>query len=347
MRTTGLLSIVGSFCFILVLAAGIPFTAEGGTPAPPPKPITIRVAFTETPTSITYLSTVKCAKNIETRSNGRLHFEFYPTNQLVPADQVFEALKSGAIDMNACYMGLFVGIEPMIGGLQLPFGYISRDHGWAAWQAGLRELLEKAVVKHNQKILALSCPTSRGSAIFTRKFSVKVPTDLKGHKIRVAGPDQSQLIAGCGGAPVTMPASEYYEALGRGTIEGVITGVEMSIARSLYEVVDNMCLLDFDWGLTYYAMNLDLWNKLSPDLQALLVEEFGEKYWKVETDFLPEYYDAAIKKYQAAKVAIYDPIPAERVLWRDLTKDTVSRWTTKVGEPGKKWLDVIDKTRPK
>ena len=345
MRKRGLLALLGSVCLILVLAAVIPFTAEGATPAP--KPITIKVAFIETMTSITYLKTVEYAKKVEARSDGRLHFEFYPANQLVPANQMFQSLKVGAIDMNACHMGLFAGIEPMIAGFQLPFGYLNRDHGWAAWQAGQKELLEKALLKHNQKVLALSCPTLRGGALFSRKFSVKGPKDLKGRKIRVGGIEQSQMIAACGGAPVTMPASEYYEALERGTIEGVITGVEMSIDRSMYEVCDNLCLFDFDWAFTYFAMNLDLWNKLSPDLQAILADEFGEKYWKAQTNALPDLYNAAIKKYQAVKAVIYDPSPADRVLWLETSKDIQDRWVAKVGEPGKKWIEIIDKTKPK
>lgn len=345
MEKRKLLALIGSFCLILALAAAIPFTAEGGTPTPASTSIIIRVALSEAPTSITFLKTQECAKNTEARSGGRLRFELYPLNQLVGQKLAFDTVKSGAIEMIAMSMALFEGIVPLEGGFRLPFLYESRDHGYAAWQAGQKDLMQEALDKHKHKILAFSCPTSRGSAIFTT-FPVRIPGDLKGHKIRVTG-GQGPVIAAAGGAPVTMPAAEYYMALERKTIDGVITGIEMGIGRSLYEVVRYACLVELDQGFTFFSMNMDFFNKLPRDLQTILMEEFGEKYWQAETKALPEAYAAAMKKYKDAGVVFYEPTPTERTLWRELTTEKVREWTAKVGEPGKKWLEISDKTRPK
>lgn len=271
MRKRELLTLIGSVCLILVLAATIPFTAEGA-------PITIKVSTTESPTSIGFVCVEKCVRNIEARSNGRLRFELYPLNQLVEEKQAFDAVKSGAVDMIAMSMALFEGIVPLEGGFRVPFLYQSRDHTLAAWQAGQKDLIQKEFEKHNQKVLGFSNPTTRGSVLFTT-FPVKGPADLKGKKIRVTG-GQGKAIAAAGGAPVTMPASEYYMALKMGTIDGLLTGIELGIGRSLQEVVKYACPIDLDWASKFFAMNLAFFNKLPSDLQTIIINGFDE-YWEI------------------------------------------------------------------
>ena len=48
-------------------------------------------------------------------------------------------------------------------------------------------------------------------------------TELNGLKMRVAGKVPSQIVERMGGTPVSMTAESIYEALQRGTIDGMVT----------------------------------------------------------------------------------------------------------------------------
>lgn len=362
MKKKKLLIIVSTICLALILVA-LPLVAaceeeeappaEEEEEAPPAEEeeeeeeetFVIRVSLTGSEDSLEYRTAAAVAENVEERSNGRLQFEMYPLSELVEAPANFDAVKTGTIEMYIGSMVYFEKTVTVLQGLTLPL-YESREHTYAAWKAGQRDLMQAALEEHNIKILGTNfwCPTGIGGAIFT-KFPVHVPADLEGYLIRAPGVADQAVVTNAGGTVASMPAAEQYLALQQGTIDGTITIYELAKDRSLHEVVDYICRFRNGFGSSFFPMNLDFFNSLPSDLQQIIEEEFGDKCWDIATEIVEEAYAAVNELYEDTGLIIYDPTSAELESWWALSESVVNDWVTSMGEVGEEWIDCVENTR--
>jgi len=287
---------------------------------------------------------------VKARSGGRVDFVYYPTEQLAKMAQGFEALSTGICDIWYSFYGLYVGTVPLFNYSQLTFQFINVPHIQAAYEAGVKDILDTDLKKHNQIILAqLNSSGDIGSCFFTNNKQVKAPADLKGLKIRVPSAEMGRLVELCGGAPVSMSSAEYVMALQKGTIDGVCTDLEGGSKQKLQDMITNVSVINMQFPTVYTNMNLTTWNKLPPDLQAIFTEEFGKKIWQALRDMAPQIGAANTKVFLDKNVALYYPTEAELIQWREIAKPLPEMWiaTPGVGDTGRKILDIIAKTRPK
>jgi TRAP-type C4-dicarboxylate transport system substrate-binding protein len=94
--------------------------------------------------------------------------------------------------------------------------------------------------------------------------------DFKGMKLRVAQPEQGELVRRFGGVSITMGAPEVPSALDRGVVDGIFTaGVGAVLWKDLlkygYVLIVNV-------NNSYFIANTEAYNKLAPGLQAKLRE---------------------------------------------------------------------------
>jgi TRAP-type C4-dicarboxylate transport system substrate-binding protein len=96
---------------------------------------------------------------------------------------------------------------------------------------------------------------------------------MKGLRIRFASPTIREFVAALGGTPVGVAPTEQVEQLQKGTIDGVFidyggAGIAFKMGGILkYSTEMYSYVSSFGVG-----MNPDFWNKLPPDLQALVTK---------------------------------------------------------------------------
>jgi TRAP-type C4-dicarboxylate transport system substrate-binding protein len=94
--------------------------------------------------------------------------------------------------------------------------------------------------------------------------------DIKGMKLRVAQPEQGELVRRFGGVSITMSAPEVPSALDRGVVDGIFTaGVGAVLWKDLLKYAYVMIV---NVNNSYFIANTDAYRKLSPGLQAKLRE---------------------------------------------------------------------------
>ncbi|SFH41613.1 TRAP-type C4-dicarboxylate transport system, substrate-binding protein [Palleronia marisminoris] len=103
---------------------------------------------------------------------------------------------------------------------------------WDAWDAGL---LQDEFPRAKPLALWLSEP----NVFIMKDKDIRTPADVEGLKIRVSGSAAGQLVEALGGTPVQMPASEMYNALQTGLIDGIITGASAISDFRLDEVANS------------------------------------------------------------------------------------------------------------
>ena len=126
-------------------------------------------------------------------------------------------------------------------------------------------------LRHVEYVLAV---LDNGPPMVVSRRAITAPMDFKGKVVRTYDKATSELIHTLGGAPSTMPVSDVYPALQRGTVQAAIGGIQGISGLKEYEV--SKYLLDsngaFGVGVTLYVMNAAALNSLPPDLQKVVIE---------------------------------------------------------------------------
>ncbi len=120
--------------------------------------------------------------------------------------------------------------------------------------------------------------------IMTKK-PIKTAADIKGLRLK-ANAENADIVKNLGGAPVTMPVSETYDALSRGIVDGTLFPVEALQGFKIGEVVKTVLE---DYGMSYMTsmyvvMNKAKWDSIPPaDQKAIeqINDEYNEKIAKL------------------------------------------------------------------
>lgn len=139
------------------------------------------------------------------------------------------------------------------------------------------------------KDVKLLVQTTVGMAWFhTSKSPIRKLNDLKGKTLRVLGEELILLMKALGANPVKMPASELYEALQKGIVDGYILPAETLISLRGGEVTRyHTKSYYFNPMVEHIIMNLDKWNSLPQDIQQVIL---NASKW---------YEDEALRRFEA------------------------------------------------
>ena len=174
--------------------------------------------------------------------------------------------------------------------------------------------------------------------------------DLKGKKIRVYATTLGDFVEGAGGTSVTVAFSEVIPALEKGVVDCGITGTMSAYTANWQQVATHAYTLRVGWGLAFGAMNMDKWNSMSADKQALFQTEINaltERMW-AETATEDE---VAISCITGGECAVGEPgdmklvePSAEDLAIRDkiATEVVLARWAERCGpECAENWNNTV------
>src|SRR5690606_23484119 len=113
--------------------------------------------------------------------------------------------------------------------------------------------------------------------LMTTKGPVETPEDTKGLKIRSPGGVQEVVVDAIGSVPVSMPATDIYTALQRGTIDGVSASLDTLSQYSLQDIGKSVTTNgQFGFVSIAYVINEKLWSGLGAEQQKLLSDAASE-----------------------------------------------------------------------
>jgi TRAP-type C4-dicarboxylate transport system substrate-binding protein len=221
---------------------------------------------------------------IEADSNGELTVRVYPGGELGagPMEQYVRALQ-GVADITwglAGYTSSQFG-KSMVVELPgaIPDGMTGYDMMWNAYDTSLSSEFP------GTRPLALW--VSEPNVFIMKDHEIRTPSDLSGLKIRVSGSVAGAFVNEMGGTPVQMPATEMYNALQTGLIDGIITGSSAITDFKLDEVANSYTLgAPLGHILFYLVMNQQRYDSLSSEQQAIIdansgrgLSQSGEETW--------------------------------------------------------------------
>jgi TRAP-type C4-dicarboxylate transport system substrate-binding protein len=202
-------------------------------------------------------------EEIEKATNGELKVRLHLAGTLqINASNITQAVGENIVQMGD---DLFNSGNITVAGIpRLPM-LIQSYEDFAKADAVLAPYIAKAFARKGVTVLASY--TYPLQFVWGRK-RIESLDDIKGMKLRVAQPEQGELVRRFGGVSITMGAPEVPSALDRGVVDGIFTaGVGAVLWKDLLKYG---FVLIVNVNNSYFIVNTDAFNKLSPDLQAKL-----------------------------------------------------------------------------
>lgn len=214
------------------------------------------------------------ADKVTQRTKGEVTIKVFPAEQLGKEADLIQQVKSGALDISAPSMPVLSNLVPALEIASAPFLWAD----WAqaekvitgpAFQAQFDELRDKHNVQMLSKIWYWGW---RNLTTGTR--AVKRPEDMAGLKIRVPeSPVWVEMIRAMGAAATPIPFGEVYTALQQKTVDGQENPIPTIYSRKFYEVQAHLTMTRHMLQNNTIIINKRSLEKLSPELQKVLMEE--------------------------------------------------------------------------
>jgi TRAP-type C4-dicarboxylate transport system substrate-binding protein len=206
-------------------------------------------------------------------AQGHTTTRFY-AGELVKVGGGLDALTGGAVDIVAPLLAPYhAGRFPLSDISQLPVFGTDSPAITRAFQKLMdsdEELIDgKTFYQYevaDKGIVAWPLGATGAYTISTTGKEIKTPEDLQGLPVRAGTALQTVTLEKLGVTPVTMPAAQAFEALSRGTIEGILLSVgdwkSYSLTDLLKFTIDGVSLGHWE---SYLAMSQSAWDRLSSE----------------------------------------------------------------------------------
>jgi TRAP-type C4-dicarboxylate transport system substrate-binding protein len=271
--------------------------------------------------------------DVNQKGKGDLEIKYIGGPETMPGFKQFEALRNGVVDM-------IFGCESYYGRQVSGAAYthLTRLNPVTERSSGYYDFRNELLNKQNVYYLGRA-----EFGVWFHVFTNKKPknlADMKGQKIRVSA-TYEPFVKSLGAVPVTMPGSDIYTALERGTIDGyawaVLGNVQMGwVDVCKYILEPRIYQMNIE-GL----INLKTWEKLSSEHQKLLTDcmiENEKKYQSIMADISEKEY----KKMQEKGMQVVKFSPEETKTYVDMAYkagwDEVIKQNPELGKKLKKML---------
>jgi TRAP-type C4-dicarboxylate transport system substrate-binding protein len=316
----------------IMIAAGCLFlvvTVLGPTPASSAEAIKLRLSNALAPGTFQNKELLPAfAKEIKEKTGGNVTVELYPGGQLYGHEETAEALQRGGVEMGLLSINHWVGFDPIFCWNDYPFLVYDLNY-FMQRENKILPITEKSLEKINVKLLAF-VPYS--STCIASKGLIQKPGDVKGSRIRGVSDPFFDAIKAWGGVPAAVSASEMYDAMAKGALDGVMTGWESVEKRKLYEVTKYVAgpTSASIWGI---FINLRTWNKLPQDVKAVMDTAAKNAYKKgfQEQDKIDE---GSIKFLKDRGINVKIFTLEENIAWKKATKPAYEMYLKRCADKG-------------
>jgi TRAP-type C4-dicarboxylate transport system substrate-binding protein len=208
--------------------------------------------------------------DVKEKTNGRVILHPYWASSLAPGKEAVPGVKGGLIDIGQFQTFNQPGEFPVSDVAGLPF--IVKDPRGVI--EGLRKLYEEGLMPEYDgkgfKLLDFHAPGMMYALL--REKKIDTLAGFKGLKIRGSSPVSFDMIKSFGAAPIALSSTDLYMSLDRGVIDGLLSSPGFMAPFKLYEVSKYFLEQPMFAGNMFFAMHQKTWDKLSPDLQKIMME---------------------------------------------------------------------------
>lgn len=210
------------------------------------------------------------AERIREQSGGRIDYTLDCGGVIAPMGEAINRVEQGVVDV-AWDIPLIYGARYAPLALTAVPGVFDDPEpaAGALWQ-----LYEDGILPHEEGV-RVAFYQVYNNMVFWSVDPIEDLTALAGLKVAAGSRERANLISALGGEAMGLRAPEYYQALARGAIGGVMTNASAVRDLSLGEYLDNAVIGPLGGGISVVVMNPGFYNSLPEDLRAVIDANTG------------------------------------------------------------------------
>ena len=267
-----------------------------------------------------------------------LEIQVYPGASLFKANEQWNAMVNGQLDISSFPLDYASGKVRDFGATLMP-GLV-RSHARAARLNDSPFMKDIRAKIENAGVIVLADAWLAG-AVASKKGCIRKPEDIKGLKIRSAGPTFAAMWQAAGASIVSIPSNEVYNALQTGVADATDTSTGSFVSFRIYEQVkcitapgDNALWFMYEPVL----MSKKNFEKLTQKQKDVLIMA-GKKAQDFFAKAAPGLDDEMVNTFKKNNVEVVTMSPAEYDAWVNVARESSYMEFAKEVPDGKKLID--------
>ncbi|MCC2097784.1 MAG: TRAP transporter substrate-binding protein [Hyphomicrobiales bacterium] len=174
--------------------------------------------------------------------------------------------------------------------------------------------------------------TNNPSILFTRERAVRTLADMNGLKVRIPDPVSASIVEAWGAIPVSLPATETYNALSTGIVDAVLIDASAVGSYKLHEITKYVTT-DIPGALSTFTliMNKGAWDGLSEEQRGILAAETGKELSMEAAAAFKGAGNKGMEMLAAANIELIELGDTERAAFVDAMQGPVSEFLISQG----------------
>ena len=247
-------------------------------------------------------------------ANVELDVQVYPGASLFKPNEQWNALVNGQLDISSFPLDYASGKVRAFGATLMPGLVRSHERALRVNSSPFMKDIKAQIDKAGVIVLA---DAWLAGAIASKKGCIRKPDDIKGLKVRSAGPTFAAMWQAAGASIVSIPSNEVYNALQTGVADATDTSSGSFVSFRIYEQVK--CLTAPGNNALWFMyepllMSKKSFSRLNKKQQDVLMQA-GRKSQEYFAKEAPGLDAEMVKVFKDHKVEVVTLTPAEYDLW--------------------------------
>src|SRR5690242_20457694 len=271
-------------------------------------------------------------------ANVDLDVQVYPGASLFKPNDQWNAMVNGQLDISSFPLDYASGKVRAFGATLMPGLVRNHDRAVKLNDSQFMKDIKSEITKHGVVVLA---DAWLAGAVASKKGCILKPDDMKGLKIRSAGPTFAHMWQAAGASIVSIPSNEVYNALQTGVADATDTSTGSFVSFRIYEQVK--CITAPGENALWFMyepvlMSKKSFDKLNKQQQDALLKagKKSEEYFKKESKALD---DKMVKAFKDHNVEVATMTPDQYKAWLDVAQKSSYAEFAKEVPDGKKLID--------
>jgi len=217
------------------------------------------------------------SETLPAASEGNISVSLTTHNQMnLGIADVFRLLGDGVYDVAMTVADYAVADAPELEGLDVPLLALTAADARAMVDAARPMVMDIYKDRFNSHLLAIAPYPPQ--VVFCNAEIASL-NDLDGLKVRASGRMTAKFLEALGAEGVNVSFSEVPGALQKGVVDCAVTGAGSGYSAGWWEVSTHLLPIPLGgWDSVVTAMNMDKWNSLNADMQALISEQIASEF---------------------------------------------------------------------
>jgi TRAP-type C4-dicarboxylate transport system substrate-binding protein len=278
------------------------------------------------------------AREVKTANVG-LDIQVYPGASLFKPNDQWNAIVNGQLDLTAFPLDYASGKVGAFSATLMP-GLV-RNHE-RAQRLNNSDFMKEIKAKIDKAGVVVLADAWLAGAVASKNGCIRKPEDIKGQKVRSAGPTFAAMWQQAGASVVNIPSNEVYNALQTGVAEATDTSTGSFVSFRIYEQVK--CITAPGENALWFMyepvlMSKKSFERLNKQQQDALLNagKKSEEYFLTESKKLD---DEMVEAFKKNNVQVVTMTPEEYDAWIKIAQESSYKQFASEVSDGKKLIDM-------